>query len=243
MIAPTINKSGEAASVRYPGGKGQPGHWQWICSRMPSHAFYGELYAGKAAVFRHKPPALRSFLCDLAADVVAWHRTRNWPATEVYQRAARAWLRENAALFDEDWLLYFDPPFMLQTRTKKRIYRFEMDERDHTLLLLDLLRCPARCMISGYWSQLYADTLHDWWSESREVMTRGGLRTEFLWTNFNPTRVRRDPPKRAGNNWRERQRIARKVARHERLFVAMPDYEQDAVLAALLDVRRRTRRT
>ncbi len=228
--------------MRYPGGKGQAGHWQWLVSRMPTHARYIELFAGRAALFRRKPPALSSVLIDRDPDVVAWHRARNWPATEVIEGSGIHYLFGLETSLDEDDLIYADPPFVLSTRTKQRIYKFEMSDREHELLLAELNDTRARVMISGYPSPLYNDLLSDWWCDSREVMTRGGLRLECLWMNFNPARVKRDVGIRPGSNWRERQRIARKVARHERLFAAMPDYEQDAILAALLEYRRRRSR-
>lgn len=228
-------------SIRYPGGKNQAGHWQWLIARMPTHAEYVELFAGSGALFRRKPPALGSTLIDLDADVVAWHRKRAWPATQIELGDGIKWLFANEHRFSRDWLLYADPPYLPETRTKKKIYRHEIDEAGHIRFLREALHVDAQFMISGYPSPLYNDYLSAWWCESRDVMTRGGLRTECLWSNFNPARVRRDVVPRAGKNWRERQRIARKVARHERLFVAMPDYEQDAVLAALLETRRRAR--
>ena len=208
----------------------------------PTHAFYAEPFAGRAAVFRHKPPALRSVLCDLDADVVAWHRKRSWPATEVHRLDAFRWLFNVYEQLDSDWLLYVDPPYLPETRTKKKLYRHELDEAGHERLLLELCGVGARVMMSGYASPMYNELLGDWWVESREVMTRGGLRVESLWMNYNPSRVVRDVAARPGKNWRERQRIQRKVARQQRLFEALPDYEQDAVLAGLLEVRRRARR-
>lgn len=231
--------AGDASGSGYPGGKGQAGHAAWIVDRLPTHAYYCEPFAGKAAVFRYKPPALRSLLIDRDAAVIAWHRRRAWPATDVRQLDALNWIFAAAERLDDDWLLYVDPPFVLSTRTKQRIYRFELDDAAHERLLLELCDSAARVAVSGYPSPLYNDLLSHWWCDSREVMTRGGLRLECLWTNYNPARVRRDPPPRPGANWRERQRIARKVARQTRLFGALPDYEQDAILAALLEQRRR----
>lgn len=209
---------------------------------MATHAFYGELFAGRAAVFRHKSPALRSILCDVDDDVIAWHVKRAWPATDVFKLPAVEWLRAAAAELNEDWLLYLDPPFVHSTRTKRKIYRYEMDDAAHRMLLEQLADCPARVMISGYPSRLYAELLGEWHCDSRRVMTRGGLREECLWTNYNPAHVVADAGARAGINWRDRQRIARKVARQSRLFSALPDYEQDAILAGLLEERRRRTR-
>jgi hypothetical protein len=51
--------------------------------------------------------------------------------------------------------------------------------------LLDILTAlPCMVMISGYWSRLYAKRLRDWHSVRFQVMTHGGPRTEWLWSNF-----------------------------------------------------------
>jgi hypothetical protein len=229
-------------SIGYPGSKDGAGHWQWHVSRMATHAHYVELFAGSAAVFRRKPPALTSTLIDVDHKICAWLRSRAWPATNIERCDAMWWLFANDTRLDEDWLVYADPPYLPETRVKKKVYRHELDEDGHERLLRSLVCLEARVMLCGYASPLYNDYLAAWWCESREVMTRGGLRTECLWTNYNPSRVRRDAAAKPGKNWRERQRIARKVERHVRLFRGMPDYEQDAVLAALLEERRRARR-
>ena len=57
---------------RYPGGKGLAGLHQWIIARLPSHVFYCEPFAGKAGIFRHKIPSLRSWLIDRDEEIITW---------------------------------------------------------------------------------------------------------------------------------------------------------------------------
>lgn len=226
-------------SIRYPGGKNGAGHWQWLISRMPTHAYYVEAFAGSAALFRRKPPALVSTLIDIDENVIRWHRRRDWPGTHVLQGDAFAWLRGQATLYDHDWLIYLDPPYLPETRSKRKCYEHELTAEQHVELLEIIAALAARVMLSGYPSQLYDRRLAEWWRETRPVQTRGGIRTECLWTNYNPRRVPLNRVPRPGKDWRERQRIARKIARQQRIFAALPDYEQDALLAALLEVNRR----
>ena len=87
-----------------------------------------------------------------------------------------------------DELVYCDPPYLLATRSGGRIYRYEFDELQHQRLLRVVRRIPARVMISGYWSQMYASALKGWSSVTFDTMTRGRLATEWLWFNY---RVRR----------------------------------------------------
>jgi DNA adenine methylase len=55
---------------------------------------------------------------------------------------------------------------------------------EHRALLDAINPLPCMVMISGYWSRLYADRLHDWHSAQFQAMTHGGPRTEWLWCNF-----------------------------------------------------------
>ena len=233
----------DLSSNRYPGGKGQAGHAAWIIDHLAAHAYYCEPFAGKAAVFRHKPPALASVLLDLNPAVIDWHQLRKWPGTDSLVIDGLWWMWRRADELDDDWLLYCDPPYVRETRSKRNVYgRLEWNDATHERFLQRANDLRCRVVVSGYSCPLYEEYLGDWHRDAREVMTRGGLRTECLWTNYNPRRVTRDAPPRPGKNWRERQRIARKVTRQRRLFAALPDYEQEAVLRGLLEERRRRTR-
>ena len=64
--------------------------------------------------------------------------------------------------FRGDELVYCDPPYLLATRSSGKLYRCEMNELHHQHLLRVIRRIPARVVISGYWSQMYASALKDW---------------------------------------------------------------------------------
>ena len=139
-------------------------------------------------------------------------------------------------------LTYIDPPYMLATRTKRRLYANEMADADHQRLLAAVKQLRGPTFVSGYRSDLYLAELSDWRLETRWVITRGGtLREECLWSN-----VVSDPKSSAlamqysalGSNFRERERIARKVARWSANFQAMPRHERRAILLELLDAER-----
>lgn len=67
-------------------------------------------------------------------------------------------------------------------------------------------------------------------------MTRGGVRTEKLWCNFQPSAVHW--ASYAGEDFTDRQRIKRKAGRWARMYGELPPGERLAVLAALLAVDR-----
>lgn len=87
-------------------------------------------------------------------------------------------------------------------------------------------------MISGYWSELYAQTLKDWRTLSFPGVTRGGPAREYLWTNF-PEPVELHDYRYLGAGFRERERIKRKKQRWAEKLRKMPLLERLALLAAV----------
>lgn len=231
-----------SSDFTYPGGKGLDGLYQWIIAKMPTHAVYVEPFAGKGGILRRKPPALESFLLDRDEAVIAWWHRLAWPAVTVIHGDGIHWLEQHAGELDADTLVYCDPPYLLSTRTKKRIYRHEMSDLEHHRLLrcLKELTCPV--MISGYPSNIYESHLEDWRRFEHEAITRGGtLRTEVLWCNFDPSAA--SPAlalsyERLGNDYRERERVARKIKRWVSRLLTIPAEERRALILAMYDAFR-----
>jgi DNA adenine methylase len=124
---------------RYPGGKNAEGTWQWAIGHMPSHAFYAELFAGSAGLYRRKVPAIRSVLCDRDSPIADYWRRHALPGTTVVHGCAIEWLKRNRSQLGHDWLIYLDPPYLPETRVKKKLYRHEMTREDHVRLLAVVL--------------------------------------------------------------------------------------------------------
>lgn len=103
------------------------------------------------------------------------------PALEVITRYQR----------DPDTLLYVDPPYLFDTRSRTGIYRHEMgDEQSHRTLAAALAGSKATVVLSGYAHPLYDDDLYAGWH--RTTMRAGTgqnatvgwqERTEVLWSN------------------------------------------------------------
>jgi DNA adenine methylase len=227
----------------YPGAKGLAGVWQWIIGRMPTHAGYIEAFVGSGVVLRNKPPALSTIVIDRDVRVLHWWERLVWPGVRIVLGDGVTWLEDSADMLNEDTLVYCDPPYLPSTRTKQNLYRFEMTQDQHVALLaaINTLACP--CMISGYPSQLYDQALKTWHVESREVITRGGtLRTEVLWCNFpRPSASALSMQYGSlGGNFRERERISRKIKRWVARLEQMPAKERQALLLALLDTNSRS---
>lgn len=88
-------------------------------------------------------------------------------------------------------LHYVDPPYVHDTRYSGaktgRVYRHEMDDKDHLELLGNLLELEGMIMLSGYPSELYNDVLKDWKRVDTKARISSGrgtdTRTECLWIN------------------------------------------------------------
>ena len=81
-------------------------------------------------------------------------------------------------------LIYFDPPYVKETRTQNDVYRLEVDNAFH-IEAADLLRAASGfVVVSGYACPLYTDLYeaHSWHRVDKEAQTNnGGKRIESLW--------------------------------------------------------------
>ena len=241
----TIAGFGHPAGVAYPGGKNSSGVYQRIINLMPPHRVYIEPFFGGGALFRLKKPARVNIGVELDPIVFAdlsgviagidgagrdRQKWRTAPVSNIVSGDGIQFLADRK--FQGDELVYCDPPYLLATRSSGKRYRFEMTEVDHQRLLRCIRKIPAKVIISGYWSQMYASALKDWNSTHFEAMTRGRLATEWLWFNF-PSPLALHDYAYLGDNFRERERIKRKKARWTARLEKMPLLERQALLSAI----------
>jgi DNA adenine methylase len=221
--------------VKYPGGKGCAGTYQRIINLIPPHDVYIETHLGGGNVMERKTPAPVNIGIDVDRSLIAiWNdRRRHLPfALTLLEADAVDFLR--GYKFSGSEFVYSDPPYMLSTRTKQKIYRHEYTEAQHIELLGVLVSLPCAAMVSGYPSPLYRDVLqhgHGWRCHEFQAMTRRGLRTECLWFNYEPGALH--DSRFVGANYRERERIKRMKSRWRRRLLAMPPAERQALLKEL----------
>ena len=136
--------------------------------------------------------------------------------------------------FQGDEFIYRDPPYLRATlKSNRDLYKHTLDDHEHRRLLKILSKLPCRVMLSGYWSELYAEHLAGWHTETFQTRTRGGgLATEWLWMNYPPPFELHDY-RYLGNSYRERERIKRKKQRWVQRLQSMPALERQAMLAAI----------
>jgi 16S rRNA G966 N2-methylase RsmD len=249
------------ADKGYPGGKGGAGVFQTIINHMPPHATYIEAFCGSGAVLRAKRPAAHNVAIDrdaialaaVVATIVGIDDDRRRIALAEHLRCStviagddvgdnawefvcgdcQAWLQER--MLTGDTLVYADPPYLRSVRTSgKLMYEYELaEDHEHAALLTQLRGLPCMVMISGYWSQMYADMLADWQTVTYQTTTLGGtVATEWLWMNY-PLPTALHDYRYLGTDYRERERIKRKVTRWQRRLADMPRLERQALLMAL----------
>lgn len=216
--------------MRYPGGKGGAGVHQKIINLMPPHSVYIEPFVGGGNIYLRKKPALVSIVVDADSVPLDKLRPRLLPSTTVVHGDAAAFLRGYVWRGGE--FVYCDPPYVMASRSGRRIYRHEMTDAQHRDLVSVLLTIPAAVMLSGYRNAIYDEMLAGWRRIDFEAMTRGGVRTESLWINYEPPAV---PSELTflGDNYRERERIKRKKARWAEKLRGLPVAEQHAIMEVL----------
>jgi site-specific DNA-adenine methylase len=214
----------------YFGSKATSGLCQPIIAIMPPHTTYIETHLGGGAIMKRKAPALNNIGIDIDPQPLSNFEC-HYPV-HLRHECALHFLTHYDYCGDE--LIYCDPPYMAQTRTSTRKYRYDYKEQDHIDLLKLLKTLPCHIILSGYSSSLYDDMLKDWNTLGLQVMNQGGVRTERLWFNFTIDRVHW--ASHAGENFTDRQRIKRKAQRWGNNYQALPKAERLSVLAAIMDV-------
>ena len=216
----------------YFGSKAASGLFQNIIAMMPPHDTYIETHLGGGAVMKKKPPAVNNIGIDIDPEPLS-----NFDCAyrvHLVNCCAHDFLTRYDYTGTE--LIYSDPPYLTQTRTSRRRYRFEYTKQDHVALLELLKSLPCHIILSGYPSLLYDDLLGDWRTIELQAMTRGGPRTEKLWFNYDIDRMYWAGY--AGKNFTDRQRIKRKAQRWGQKYRALPNAERLAVLAAIMEEER-----
>jgi DNA adenine methylase len=118
---------------------------------------------------------LRSIHPELAAIA------RRFDLVQIDNRGARDVIQR----YDNgDALVYFDPPYLPETRSQADVYRLEVDPAFHRECAELLRLCAGYVVISGYACPLYTELYeaHGWTRYDKEAQTNsGGKRIESLW--------------------------------------------------------------
>ncbi len=194
---------------------------------MPPHDVYIESHLGGGAVLRNKTPAKRSIGIDIDPSVISEWKRLYFGMCELVQEDVLDVLGRYK--FSGNELVYADPPYLVSTRKRQSIYRFDYTIQDHERLLTQLLKLPCMVMVSGYQNDMYDDILSDWQKTSFSAKTHTGIREECVWFNYEPPKLLHDS-KYLGRNFREREAIKRRQGRlRERVERMDPSERHDFV--------------
>lgn len=229
MIEKTRNKqAGSNATNGYPGSKAASGVAEKIIAIFPLHDLYIEPFVGKSAILRKKQD-----VCSVVFDVEGLGAY--WAAyqhVDFIQKCGIEFLER--VFLPPTALVYCDPPYPHSTRSKKNIYRQEWSDPRHSRFLRACRRLACPVVISTYPNDLYESELSGWRSFSFPAMTRGGVRTEQIYCNY-------DFDDAAGSNdflgvdFRDRWRLKKKLRRQLARFAALPAAERIYLLRHLHD--------
>lgn len=242
-------------TMSYPGGKGASGAYQKIISWMPPHDFYAELFAGYGYIFRTKRPAAYNLALDvdrnalnkitpLQTGVEKWGHP-NGPLFETRHQNAIEFLEKRIhAEWNQKSLLYLDPPYLPctlsrpagSTRNGQR-YKFKFGPEAHQRLLELIVPLKCYVMISGYASAMYDRALASWTRKEFQCKTRHGVKTEVVWMNFNPDVIpQRHDWRFYGKDYRERERLQKKLKRLRRKLTEVNVFERNFLLHGIGDL-------
>jgi len=224
--------------MTYLGAKDGSGQKERIIAAMTPHDTYIELFLGTGAVMRAKPRSRRSIGVEANLETLATYKHPS--DIDVIAGDVFTFLDSFDFSAAGRVLIYADPPYIQSLRNMTNNYgEHELTDAQHEQLCAALSRLSllpnVEVMLSGYPSDLYDEHLKGFNELQYQIMTRGGPRTESLWTSFVIGEAVHWHTY-AGKNKDERQRIKRKAERMARKYEAMPSGERLAVMSAMLRV-------
>lgn len=84
----------------------------------------------------------------------------------------------------ENVLIYADPPYLMTRSRTNGLYKFELRDMEHDMLLRLLCEHPGPVLLSSLDCTMYADRLSAWEKKSFTVATASGrTNDEILWLN------------------------------------------------------------
>jgi DNA adenine methylase len=228
----------------YLGGKESSGVYQTIINNIPKHKTLIIPFLGNCAIYRNIKRADNTILIDADPEIVkAWCtiiKNDNGSSARVILICddAISYLQQHhKQCDDQETFIYCDPPYPIETRSSKNTkYKFDFTNEDHISLLTVLRDLNCRVAISTYPNELYTKMLFGWNYISFKSKTRAGLRTELLYMNYNINELELHDYSYLGKNFRQRERIKKKIQRYSSRLMRLDRMEALAILEKLAAV-------
>lgn len=221
----------------YLGGKGCAGTYQQIINLIPPCNTLVIPFLGNCAITRNIRLPEHVLLNDIDGEVVkAWSNVNgDIPGVEFCNMDAVRFMME----FERNWIgdvvVYCDPCYLFNTRTSEDTrYKYDSGQESYHLKLLTYVKCLRNpVLISCYDNDLYKSMLPHWNKTSFKSSTRGGVRIETVYYNFNNPNCYLQDYQHTGSNYRERERIKNKVRRKLSSIMKMPAKERNYLFSLL----------
>lgn len=217
----------------YPGNKGTGGSFQNIINEFPPHTNFISGMAGSGAVEKMKLLATgKNIVFELDAKTIAKH----WADSKGYTVINSDWLpwiAQQKQLCWEKTLIYFDPPYKLDTRSSgRKIYKYEWTDEMHIDFLKVVKSLKCKVALSHYKCDLYDSYLKGWRCKQWQVMTRTGPVKETLYMNYSKP-VELHQYNFLGDNFTERQRHKRRRITLQRQLQSLPIEDRISLIQEL----------
>jgi hypothetical protein len=221
----------------YFGGKGSPGTIQKIVNLIRPHDTLIECFLGNGQLIRNITAAREMVGIDINPEVITKWQALNYDWLTLHNKDAISFLASFDFARSGRTVIYADPPYPLESRkSPKHVYAHEMTHQQHLHLLALFKRLPADILISTYPNEFYQEHLAGWHRTSFQAHTRHGMAEEWLFTNYEPGPVLHDY-RFTGADYRERDRIKKKVKRWMNGLQRLPEQEKRAIFLAMADLK------
>jgi site-specific DNA-adenine methylase len=243
----------------YVGSKEANGVYQRIINQIRPHKTLIVPFAGNCAITRYIKPAENTILIDKDPRVIeAWLRYLTIKKDDVPDSLVlniinddkipsdlfcKVFKSGSLTLFNDDafngylqkyrycreTVIYCDPPYLIE----RNYYKYNFTRNDHITLLKLMMAATCDVLINSYENDLYYDMLKDWNCIKYKVRTRKSSKIECLFMNYeNKDGVLHDYSY-LGKNFRERERIKKKINRHYEGLLRLNPLERNAILEKL----------
>ena len=222
----------------YPGSKNASGIIPFLINNIPYHTEYAEYFCGSAQLFRYKKKAkTTNILNDINPEIIAALKAEIGNKAALFStNNAIAWLELDRPKKQQHKFIYLDPPYPFDSRKSKRpIYKYEMNQDQHLQLLTSIIKLDYNIMISTRENQLYDDilTLADWRKKTFNTIDRGGRATEVIYMNYQEPEILHQYDY-LGEDRTRRQMVRRKVSAFSNKIDRLPEYEKHALIMELV---------
>jgi len=220
----------------YFGGKSSSGTFQKIINQIRPHDTLIVPFLGNCGVTRNIKHCSNTIGIDINSSIIKkWRAMKfNW----IHLSDCDSLIFLSGTIYGKQELstvIYADPPYPLNSRkSQKKVYENELSNEDHERLLEILKKKECDVLISTYPNELYKSELKDWRYIDYNTTTRSGSVIERLYMNYDEPKELHDY-RYLGDNYRQRERIKKKVKRYVENFSSLPTLEARAILKSIME--------